>query len=429
MGTRISAKARPKFKEPKAGQPGRTGGVERFSRLFRELGVPRREQATVADCLMFGLARFHEHIYGAPARRALETLAGRIQEPYIFGFGAVEVARNETISRATRIGFAERAMQITDVTVEYGIPHGLAILASYLARADALEPDTLRTMLITANFAGFMFDDWQVDEVYGLCQWLIDRVDMPKAERLWWLWLISISSEEAKMVRKVGEWQLGHGEIGKQTKAALSRAWLDDVAPGEPPAQWEALRSLLEGDVRGFKQHAAEAGLDADDSISADEIEADYDAALDALLDEAEDDRDPPGMPLQLLRRTLVGPMGTVVNTPSVLKQLAMRDIVKLGANPVELCQKYLGEERRPHGATYNLGIAEVLRNEQARIPRTALRRLVKRGVSVGGVATRKVYYQLGADLFGEKFRVDASRDESKTIRDWAKRKIKTKKR
>jgi hypothetical protein len=400
-----------------------------FARLFKELSVRRADQPLITDCLMLGLARFHEHVYGAPARRSVANLASRIREPYIFGFGAVEVARNDAIPLDIRIRFADTALQSFDATTEYGIPHGLPILASFLARAGVLEPDVMRTMLITAGFAGAMFDDWQLDEVQRLCQWLIDRVDMPKAERLWWLWQLSINCEDAKTARQVGEWQLGHADVGHKTKVALCRAWLDDMPPGEPPPQWEALQSLLQGDVRGFVRHAAEAGFEADGTISSEEIEADYDAALDALLDEAEEDNDPPAMPLHLLRRSLVGPMGELVNTPSVLKHLALINLVRYGVEPAEICQTYLGEERRPHGATYNLGVAEVIRAEHARIPTAVLRRLVARGVSVGGVATRRAFYQLGVDIFGEKFRKNASQDGSKSIRDWAKRKSKAKKR
>lgn len=394
-----------------------------FRRLYKALAVPRSDQPTVSDCLMLGVARFHEHVYGAPARRALEKLAARISEPYIFGFGAVEVARNETASLDTRLKFTQHALRSFDATAEYGIPHGLPILASFLAQVDALQPDLLRMMLITAGFAGAMFDDWQMGEVQTLLQWLIDRVDMPKAERLWWLWQITINCEDTRAARQIAEWLIAHAEIGSKSKIALCQAWLDDTAPGEPPAQWQALQSLLQGDVQGFVTHSAEAGVPADESISRAEIEADYDAALDALIDETDEDSNLPVLPLQLLRKTLVGPLGDVVYTPSILKHVALTALPTLGNDPVVICRAYLGEERRPHGATYNLGIAEVIRAQHSRIPRPALKKLVTRGLKVGGVATRRAFYQLGVELFGAQFWRSASQDESKSIRDWAKQK------
>jgi hypothetical protein len=274
-----------------------------------------------------------------------------------------------------------------------------------------------------------MFDDWQMDEVQTLFTWLVDRVDMPKAERLWWLWQITVNCEDSAMSRHLGQWVLAHDEIGVKSKKTLAKAWLDDTAPGEPPPQWEALQSLLQGDVKGYVTHAAEAGLEADATISREEIEADYDAALDALIDENEEDSDPPAMPLQLLRKTLVGPMGDVVYTPGILKHLAITALPGLGEEPAEVCQNYLVEEHRPHGATYNLGVAAVLRAHQAVIPKAKQRKLVARGLKLGGVATRKAFYRLGVELFGDDFRLGAKRDEAKSIRDWARKKTKSTKR
>lgn len=400
-----------------------------FRRLFRELALTRAEQPLVTECLTLGLARYYEHVNGMPARRGIAELAGRIREPYIFGFGAVEVARNPGLSIDTRLKFTEQAMRSFDATTEYGIPHGLPILASFLASIGVLDPDVMRTLLITADFAGAMFDDWQVDEVRALFSWLVERVDMPKTERLWWLWQITVNCEDSRMSQYLGQWVLAHDEIGTKSKKTLCKAWLDDTAPGEPPPQWEALQSLLQGDVKGYVAHAAEAGLEADATISREEIEADYDAALDALIDENDEDGDPPAMPLQLLRRTLVGPMGDVVYTPGILKHLAITALPSLGEDPVDVCQTYITEEHRPHSATYNLGVAAVLRVHKAQIPKARQRKLVAQGLKVGGVATRKAFYKLGVELFGDDFRLGAKRDEAKSIRDWARKKTKSTKR
>ena len=396
-----------------------------FKTLYKQLKINKSEQALVTDCLMLGLARFHDHVSGSSGRRAIEKLAGRIGEPYIFGFGAVEVARNPGLALDTRLKFIEHALHSFDATTEYGIPHGLPILASCAASTGALQPDLFRPMLIAAGFAGAMFDDWQIAEVQALFQWLIDRADMPKAERLWWLWQIMINCEEGRLGRRLGGWLLAHDDIGLKSKKTLCTAWLTDTAPGEPPPQWEALQALLRGDVKDFVAHAAEAGVTADATISGEEIEADYDAALDALLDDTEESRTSLPMPLQLLRNTLVGPLGDVVYTPSTLKHLALITLPNLGDDPVKVCQTYLGEERRPQGATLNLGVAAIIRAHQSRIPKAVQRKLVARGLKLGGVATRKTFYQLGADLFGENFWKGARQDEAKSIRDWVLKKSK----
>ena len=73
--------------------------------FFRKLGIPERERAVVEECLVLGLGRYYRYIYGYDkyGRRLGYLLEERMHEPYIFGYGAVEVVRHPSLSAETKL--------------------------------------------------------------------------------------------------------------------------------------------------------------------------------------------------------------------------------------------------------------------------------------------------------------------------------------
>jgi len=124
----------------------------------------------------------------------------------------------------------------------------------------------------------------------------------------------------------------------------------------------------------------------------------------------------------------MIGPLGLVVVTPAVVKHVAVLSLPELGEKPLTVCQRYLSEEGDYHGDVINQAVAEVIRTYPLDVPDRELRTLLKRGLKSGSVATRKLYYQLGADRLGSAFFKQARRDDSKSIRDWADKKLKASK-
>jgi len=406
----------------------KTVSVEYFDlkEFYKELGIAKKEQGAVTDCLTQGLEHYYRHIYGYDkyGERPAFLIPERMYEPYIFGFGAVEVVRHNSLSLETRLKIIQYTIQQIDATAEYGIPHGLPILISFLAGAGILGPELFRSIMITANFGGPLFDDWDLVEVRWLFDWLIVKADIPEPERIWWLWHMCVNGESPQICKTLSEGLLAHPGLSTKSKRALCDAWLTDSPAGGPPAQWEAMQALMRGDVDAFQAHLAEAGLPPPEVLpSREAIEAEYDSALEALLDKDDEDIEPSSMPLHLLRHMLVGPLGVMPLTPGMLKRVAIASLPSLGEDPLKVCKSYLDSDRDYYADAVNQAVAGVIRTYHHRMPEKEIRSLVERGLEIGGVATRKTYYQLGTDLFGGDFLERATHDTAKSLREWAAKK------
>jgi hypothetical protein len=393
-----------------------------IKRFYQQLEIPPVEQKLVAHCLERGLKSYYNCVYGAAKKAPAGGLRERMHQPYVFGFGVVEVVREAALSPETRLKAVGHALDQIDVEAEYGTPHGLPAMLSFLARADRLEPVLFRSVMIAADFEGALFEDWLFDEVHQLLDWVLERAALSAPEKLWWAWYIALHGEPPALCRSLAETLLAHRALTPADKRALCQAWLDDAPAGQPPAQWEAMQAMLRGDAEAFVRYSAEAGMPVpvEKLPSAAELEADFDTALDALLD-ADDGVEPPLLPVAMFRRMLVGPMGIVPLTPLVYRREALFALAGLGQDHLALCQRYLDSARGElHAEAINLGVADVLAAYAQQMPLDAVRALVERGVAVTSAPTRKVFYQLGVDLLGEIFAVRAAADSAKLVRDWA---------
>lgn len=406
-----------------------------LKKFFRQLEIAQTEQATIAECLTRGIKNYYQHIYGYDkyGQDVAWLIHERMYEPYIFGFGAVEVVRQEALPLNTRLKIIDYALQQTDATAEYGTPHGLPILLSFVANAGALDAATFRMVMITADFGNSLFDDWQLAEVRQLLDWLVAQVEMPPEERLWWLWHISVNSEPPQMSKAIAEALLGHKILFPASKRALCEAWLSDTPAGQPPAQWEAIQALMQGDIAGYKAYAAQAGLPSTSDTELPPMEAlteDIDLALDNLVaddtGEAEaDEFEAPHRSLAFFRKMLIGPMGMMVLTPGTFKRAAVAALPELGADPAAICHQYLTANRYDTiGMALHQGVADVIRAHHAHMPITDVQALVERGLTIGAAPTRKCFYELGAELYGAGYIERATQDNANSVRQWAAKKL-----
>ncbi|MGH2521853.1 MAG: hypothetical protein ACRDH2_05040, partial [Anaerolineales bacterium] len=279
-------------------------------------------------------------------------------------------------------------------------------------------------VMIAVDFGGELFDDWQIDEVRRLLDWLIAKTDLPDPERLWWLWHITMHSEPPHICKALAEWVLAHPALPAASKHALCEAWLADAWAGQPPAQWAAMQALLQGDAEAFAAHATSAGLPIPEGLpTRDAIEADYDFALDALLDGEGEVDEAPLLSLHMLRKMLIGPLGFVSITPSALKRAGVVALPRLGEDPLAVCQKYIATNSNYYADTFNLAVAELIRTYYTRMPQHEVRALVEHGLKVGSAPVRKTYYQLGAEMYGEEFMARAAHDNARSVREWAAKK------
>jgi hypothetical protein len=58
-------------------------------------------------------------------------------------------------------------------------------------------------------------------------------------------------------------------------------------------------------------------------------------------------------------------------------------------------------------------------------MPDAAVRRVVERGITITGSGpTRRKFYRLGADLFGDTYLTRATEDAAGSVRQWAARQL-----
>ena len=393
-----------------------------LKRFYQQLNIPPAEQPLVAACLERGLKSYYQCVAGiGKGKKAAGGLQDRMQQPYVFGFGVLEMIREPALSVETCLKAVAHALEQIDVEMEYGTPHGLTAMLSYLAAADRLEVPVFRSVMIAADFVGALFDDWEFEEAHVLLNWVLERSQLPAAESLWWVWYVTLHCEPPGMCRNLADTLMAHAALTPADKRALCKAWLDDSPAGTPPPQWEAMQAMLRGDVEAFARYSAEAGMPVPEKLpSAAELEADFDTALDALLD-ADDGVEPPLMSVSMFRRSLVGPMGIVPLTPLVYRREALFALAGLGEDPLALCQQYLDSARGElYSDAVNQGVADVLAAYATQMPPDEVCALVERGAAASSAPTRKAFYQLGAELFGEDYVSRAASDPAKLVRDWA---------
>jgi len=103
--------------------------VSGLKRLLTDLDLPEADRPRVESDLLDGVANFRAHDEVA----GYYTDAELLRYPYIFGFGAVAVARDPVLDLNTRLAVVRSAIRGLRPLDDNGIPHGLPALLSFLS--------------------------------------------------------------------------------------------------------------------------------------------------------------------------------------------------------------------------------------------------------------------------------------------------------
>lgn len=371
-------------------------GTFNIKQFFKELAVPKAEQAEVKGCLVRGVASYYDHIYGYDkyGEYPVYMVAERMYEPYIFGFGAVEVVRRSTLSHETQLKVVQYTLQQTCPNEEYGIPHGLPALLSFLARVNALELPVFTWIMQIASIEGHLFDDWQKEEVYSLVNWLIDNVSILESEKLWWLWYVSSQCDKPQMGKPLAEYLLQHPVLSVELKRNLCYAWLSEEPVGEPPEFWQNFQERLHSDAEGL---------------------------MSTLMLDTTENYQPSEISVSMLQTMLI--RGFMVVMP-YLKRQAVVGLVHLGEDPLSVCQTHLNTQSSSYAEAINLAVADIIREYHQTMPKETVRQLINKALKIRSINSLKAFYQLGADLFGSEYWKRAQNDTAKSIQTWAAKKV-----
>lgn len=377
-----------------------------------------KEQKRIRSCFAKGLEIYYEYIYGYHkyGRKPEFLIAERMSEPYIFGFGMVEVLRAKRgIKETTKLAICQYTLQTIVPEEEYGTPHGLIVLLSYLAQTGYLPSDVFRAVMQVTNLLRQWIWPWQIEEAIQLSDWLIAQDEMPPQEKLFWLWHLSMQFDATVHLGKkvVNHW-LDHPDLAANLKKELVQGWLDEVRTlGTPPAAWRLVMAQTTGDLVEAEKALKELGA------SRQEIKQ-----IKAIIKE-EAKQDPFSRLFSQDPLLNFSPEWGHLLTPNWLKRIAVLTLVKLGEDAWETAVLYLDTTRDYGSEAINMGVADIIAEYANVMPPEEVRELIEKGIQIPQVSTRKTFYRLSTKFYGTELLEKTAEDNAVSIRKWGTKELK----
>ncbi len=334
--------------------------------------------------------------------------------PFIFGYALVEVLNNPKISRLTKIKLCQYALDEMDPQEEYGIPFGLVNMLAFLAREGMLVMPVYSLLLFTLDYAQrglFGSYNWLEDlsnksELVDLLAWLVRQKEVEEDELLWWFWRFSTMCHEVHHSwgkALAATWCAS--DVSDDTKKQLLHIWLNgQKSVGRAPLAWQMSDAQNSGDIEKLLALYEQAGI----TPTEDELEF-LEAHVETIQSMYED-------PLFFIRQQL----GSITYTPPYLKRLAIPELVRLGESLDQLTALYWNSEI--DASLVHQGIADALVEFKDQLPQDDIQHYVEQGIKNGAYQTRHAFFRASVTLFGHKYLDQALQDESKAIRNWAKK-------
>lgn len=379
------------------------------------LEIPPKEHEPIRRALGSGLETYYQDIYGYRkyGKQPMHLIRDRMGEPFIFGYGALEIWQRKRISLETKLKVCQYATEILNPGAEYGMPHGLVTILGHLAAAGALEVGRFFYVMMAMEYGGvgaFQRSIWQHgttrEAVLALLDWLAASEEFSDDEKSWWVWRWSLACDfDVHLVRAVAQDWLARETVPDDQKWQLCRGWLKEAEEiGTPPKAWQMMTAYMAGDRDQLAQLVQDVGGDLSDLPAPDEMPPPV------------DDREMGFMQEMLLERWRIGMVSPA------LKRLSIPKLVELGEGPLELVDELWDTPNEFDYDSIFGGIVEVLRTHAAALPPAELRQRVERGLAAGRVQARKRFHVLARELYGDEFLPLALQDNAKSLRDWAKK-------
>jgi tetratricopeptide (TPR) repeat protein len=389
-----------------------------LDRFLAVLEIPKKEHASIRRSLSTGLGKYFHDIYGTfkYGKYPNHLIDGRMHQPYIFGYGAVEILGHERISQTSKLKTCYYLVEKVDADHENGVPYGLITVLGYLAANKSLPMDILLkgTLALEYGNAGlFRRPDWMEgatkQSLIALADWIADHQEMDSEEKDWWAWKLSIQcGHQAHLGRAFAKHWLDKNEISDDAKLALSRAWASDHKQfANPPLGWQLMAAQQMGDLDQMKQLLRDAGIDPEQTPLPTPEE------MPPLIDQEED------------------PLIWMMHNPQVyflipkyLKRMAIPAMVRFGEDLGEVADRFWDTDDYDEDALCN-GVADAIQEFHHQLTPNELRRLVKRGLQHSKAPVRKRYYDLSVQFYGDELLRHALQDAAKSVRTWAGKKLK----
>ncbi len=386
--------------------------IEKF---FAFLEIPTSEQQLVEKCLAKGLYKYYIDIYGYEKYGSDLTwlIEDRMYEPFIFGYGTAEIIKNKKVRAETKHKIIAYTLGTTSPAEEYGIPYGLDLILHYLAKENLLDTGTFNLIMLTLQANPHnSFDDMPTAGWIDLSEWIINCPEISTDETTWWIWQLSTKFERSLSFaqgRKVVEFWMNHPQLSSAAKLELCWAWLTDSQEiGSKPITRQLMDAQMVGDVKAVKKLLKELGAEpADIADAIRNMELIQSEVADPIFDFA-----------------LLSSLAEFVWLPSWLKRLAVPFLAQLEEDPLEICLTLLDQSRDYKSEGINKGVADVISDYGAQFPPDTLRALIDKGLSIPQVATRKTFYQVSTQFYGNEYMLKTQSDNAASIRKWGQKKL-----
>lgn len=397
-------------------EPVKTFDIDQF---FADLQIENaKEQKRIRSCFAKGLEVYYEYIYGYHkyGRKPEILINERMGEPYIFGFGMVEVLRAKRgIKETTKLAICQYTLQTIVPEEEYGVPHGIIVLVSYLAETGYLPADIFRASMQATNLLRHWIWPWKIEEAIALSDWLIAQEAIPPQEKLFWLWHLSMQlNDDYHLGKKLVTHWLDHPGLSNDIKKELAQGWLDNARHlGTPPAPWRLLIAQTTGDLEAAEKALKEMGASRQEIKQVKQI----------IKEEASQDvigrffsHDP------LFN---FNPEFGYLFTPNWLLRISVLALVRLGEDAWETAVLYLDVTRDYGSEAINMGVADIIAEYADAMPPEEIRELIEKGIQIPQVSTRKTFYRLSTQFYGTELLQKTAEDNAASIRKWGAKELK----
>lgn len=346
-----------------------------FAVFCSGIGATVRERSPLRQDLVRGLKDYFEATYGYD-RYGAETvllLPERMSQPYVYGYALVRLLHDRRLSDRTKAGAVKLALDMIDYGADGGLPYGLYGGMYFLARHGELSTDDLRYGLVVSAGEPEPFRGTEKHECVHFFQMLVAHRDLPSGERCFWGHSLIARHRDQPGATELIDVLLGQADIPEEERRELCRAWINWRQPRLDvpiPSADIGFRSVFVAEHLPF----------------------------------------------------------WVAHAPSwptwKMVHMGLIWMARLGDDPLQLAQTYIAYQgsgaEQIHGA-----VADIVAEHHASMPEADVKAVVEQGIAITGSSpTRRRFYRLGTDLYGNEYLTRATEDAANSVRQWAVRQL-----
>jgi hypothetical protein len=343
--------------------------------FYARVGATPREQAALRQDVVRGLKDYFVHLYGYD-RYGAETVflvPEWMGHPYTFGFALLRLLHDRRISDAVKAAAAREALASMTYGHDGGLPYGLFAAVHFLLRREELTVEDLRYSLVISAGEVDPFAGVDRGVMHDFLARMLAEEAMPAAERAFWAHSLIDRHQDQSGSADLINLLLGNDALPVLLRSELCWAWVH------------------------FRQPHLDVEVSAADSNERGRFIADH---LPFWIAHA------PSWP-----------------TLSMVR-LGLLWLPRLGEDPLGLVETYI-EYRNAFAEQMHGAVADIIAEHHDRMPRAAVEKVIEEGIAISGSGpTRRKFYRLGADLFGDAYLARATEDAAGSVRQWAARQL-----